>query len=218
MCGFCQGTATATLTLAQDTGVSVTTADLINSPYYYNLAVEKGKTYRIRAWPDIDNGIRGMLLIVANPSGTPIRRVISQSGSPLDSFTSQAFRPLNLTELDEAPFDVETGCVGDSHIDIVFKAEEGGDYVVGLGQATDANLPRSEFDSNADYSAQFRATESVTGEGGFSMMVKPSAGIRITGRPLMAPSDCAPRRLPSCRCCPLKSRLPWRTSSRRGAG
>jgi hypothetical protein len=182
-CGFCQGSATTTLALGQDTAVPITTTDAANSPQYHNLAAEEGKTYRVRAWPDFANGIRAMLLIVANPSGRPIRRVLSNSGMPLDSFTSQAFKPLSVAELSEIPRDVDTGCKGDTHIDIVFKAAESGRYKIGVGQATDIARPRSDFDSDAEFSAQARARKALTGEGGTLLDNGWTGAYSLTGAP-----------------------------------
>eukprot|EP01047_Picozoa_sp_COSAG01_P073855 COSAG01_NODE_12163_length_1789_cov_1.856805_2_plen_60_part_01 len=58
--------------------VPVTVNDAPNTPHFHQLQAYRGRTYRVRVWPDLNADIRGMLLIVADPSGTPVRREVSQ--------------------------------------------------------------------------------------------------------------------------------------------
>jgi hypothetical protein len=158
MCGFCQGPVQQNITLGKNISVPITTADDANTPHYSYLRAEQGKAYRVRAYPDLTNEIRGMVLIIADPSGKPIRRAASQTGAELSELEELAqlkdgnpvpFRRLTRDEaLEMGPRDTWGGCEGNSHIDLVFKAEMSGLYKVGLGQATDSVQPRSAFGTN----------------------------------------------------------------------
>eukprot|EP01045_Picozoa_sp_COSAG04_P010680 COSAG04_NODE_659_length_11458_cov_3.404173_14_plen_352_part_01 len=183
LCGFCQAPAEPRLPLGETIDVKVTTTDKSNNPHYHNLAAESGVIYRVRAWPDRTTKIYGMLLIVATPSGTPIRRIASNSGSLIEADNASKMW-MTPAEMDNNPRDVNVGCNGDQHIDIVFKATETGDYSIGLGQLTDMAQPRSDYDSDEAWtSAQFRATASLTGEGGFLLDPQWGGPLTVFGTP-----------------------------------
>ena len=159
ICGYCQDSSVADLTLGQRAYVAVNAADAVNASNvatYHDLHAVEGQTYRIRAWGDLTNDIRSMFVIVADPSGNPIRRAKSNSGHTIGSVENRMFTRKTLSDLDAEHYDTEMGCEGDSHISVVFKALETGVYKIGLGQATDVVRPRSDFPSDLEFGRQWR--------------------------------------------------------------
>ena len=156
ICGYCQDSSVADLNLGQQAYVVVNASNASNIATYHSLHAVEGQTYRIRAWGDLTNDIRSMFVIVADPSGNPIRRAKSNSGHTIGSVENRMFTRKTLSDLDAEHYDTEMGCEGDSHISVVFKALETGVYKIGLGQATDVVTPRSDFPSDFEFGRQWR--------------------------------------------------------------
>jgi hypothetical protein len=158
MCGFCGNGPVGELALGQNVTVEVTEEDSPNNPRYRSLSATAGRTYRVRAFPDLEAvpAVRSMLLVVRNPDGKPIRRAVSNTGNPIRA--SAEFVDRTPAELEAEPRDTEMGCIGDTHIDILFKPTKTGVYTIGLSQATDAAFTRLETMSPAEFSLQWRGT------------------------------------------------------------
>eukprot|EP01046_Picozoa_sp_COSAG06_P029965 COSAG06_NODE_2819_length_6234_cov_2.814996_1_plen_1898_part_00 len=156
MCGFCARESEAVLQLGHNSSVEVTATDFSNDPHYHSLSAEAGRVYRIRAFPDLESqpAVLSMLLVIRNPSGKPIRRAMSNTGTPLRDNTAWVNR--TLTELEAEARDVELGCVGNTHLDIVFKATQDGIYSIGLAQATDSAYSRPDNMTVHEFTMQWR--------------------------------------------------------------
>ena len=163
MCGFCASDPEGELTLGQNFSVDITAADSTNTPRYHTLSAIAGQIYRVRAFPDLeaDPVVRSMLLVVRNPDGNPIRRAVSNTGTPIRDTAEFVHR--TAAELEAEPHDTEMGCSDDNHLDILFKAVQDGVYTIGLSQATDSMLTRTADISVYNFSKQWRGVIPLDG-------------------------------------------------------
>lgn len=91
-CGFCQNPSGGNLIPNGATiDVAVQESDA-NIPLYRDVVFVAGTTYRFRAWEG--ENISAVILILVDPTGYPIRRAITDTGSTLD-------RPQNVLDLQE---------------------------------------------------------------------------------------------------------------------
>jgi hypothetical protein len=187
MCGNCQSPPVANLTLGKlktvlvDTRFNNGTGDMPNTPKYYSLQAVQGRTYRIQAFPDTVNKIKSMLVIVADPTGDPIRRALSNNGAP-KNVNHKVFVHRTLQDLEGEDRDADLGCAGDTHISVIFKALHTGEYKIGLTQLTDSPKPRSAFKTYQEYGKQWRG-----GRYGFPMYsdMGQSGGWGMSGSPIV---------------------------------
>ena len=132
--------------------------DFYNSPIYYDVDFVEGRTYRFRGWAG--ESVHSLMMILADPGGTPIRRAMTSLGNTLD----KSFEQLNMSRLNALHRDAGKRCVGDTAAEIIYKATETAVYKIGVGQATDSRHPRSNYESDLDFSFQWRGSALDTGQ------------------------------------------------------
>jgi hypothetical protein len=187
MCGFCSDPATGSVVVGENISIPISPADQPNDPHYRTLAATSGHVYRVRVWPDGDIHI---LALIIDPSGKAIRRYNTGSGETINpaNFTEAS---QSIAELEAIKADCEYGCKGDTHVDILFKAELTGEYKVGAAQLTTSVKTRSQFQpgdaGDHAYTLQWRAKRVPPGStapapldlgqlGAYSMMGVPVSG------------------------------------------
>jgi hypothetical protein len=159
MCGFCQNPSVGAVEPDGATiSVAVHETDYSNTPVYHDVEVVAGRTYRFRAWPH--QNVKAVFMLLVDAGGQPIRRAVTNTGNNLET----RHENLDVGELGELRRDTERRCLGDTHAEFIYKATETAVYKVGVSAAVDTTYPRSHFDSDLEFTLQWKGFVVDTGQ------------------------------------------------------